>query len=195
MCSLAELLPVECFALVFLLFGFWFLKSKSLSSLFARKQNASLQQLLKPQCDPQYLPKFDLNDCGEGNQVQLGKLLDNYIQAERLEIAEWLIIRQKQVPTTYVLTILMKGYSKMKQFDKATALLQFMRESATAKPNIVTNNTYLQCCLESERYAEADLFFGSMPAKDVVTHSTYIKGLFKQERTDDVVLHFESFLS
>ena len=37
----------------------------------------------------------------------------------------------------------MKGYSKMKMFDKANSLLKFMNDSYYAKPNIVTNNTYL----------------------------------------------------
>lgn len=89
----------------------------------------------------------------------------------------------------------MKGYSKMKKFDKATDLLNFMLGSKTAKPNTVTNNTYLQCCLETEHYVEADAFFQAMHAKDIITFSTYIKGLFKQERIEDVIVAFEVFIA
>jgi pentatricopeptide repeat protein len=46
----------------------------------------------------------------------------------------------------------MKGYTKMKLFNKATELLNFMVSSKTALPNTVTNNTYLQCCLETDHY-------------------------------------------
>jgi len=89
----------------------------------------------------------------------------------------------------------MKGYTKMKLFGKAGELLKFMQNSKTAAPNTVTNNTYLQCCLETEHYAEADAFFAEMPNKDIITYSTFIKGLFKQERTEDVIAHFEAFIS
>jgi hypothetical protein len=34
-----------------------------------------------------------------------------------------------------------------------------------------------------------------MTGKDIITYSTYIKGLFKQERTADVVTHFEAFIN
>jgi hypothetical protein len=34
-----------------------------------------------------------------------------------------------------------------------------------------------------------------MHNKDIITYSTYIKGLFKQERIAEVVTHFEAFIN
>lgn len=34
-----------------------------------------------------------------------------------------------------------------------------------------------------------------MQNKDIITFSTYIKGLFKQERIENVITHFEEFIS
>ena len=51
-------------------------------------------------------------------------------------------------PSTYILTLLMKGYAKNNEFDKAQQLLQRMLDSDYFLPNKVTYNTFIQCALQ-----------------------------------------------
>jgi pentatricopeptide repeat protein len=52
-------------------------------------------------------------------------------------------------------------------------------EGSEMKPYTVTYNTCLQCALKARDFEVAEAVFDRIPDKDVISYSTYIKGLFK----------------
>jgi pentatricopeptide repeat protein len=80
--------------------------------------------------------------------------------------------------STYIYSLLMKGYVKSINFEKAEKLLKKMEGSAIFHPNKITYNTFVQCAMAAGRVQEARQVFMTMPDRDIITFSIYLSGLF-----------------
>ena len=49
------------------------------------------------------------------------------------------------------------------------------------KPNLVTYNTYLTCAMKSLNLESGKKIFEEMEEKDIITYSTYLRGLLKMK--------------
>ena len=112
--------------------------------------------------------------------------MNKLIKLNKIEEADKLVASIDS-PHTYIYTIQMKGYTKSKDLPKATELLHKMIDSSHP-PNLVTYNTYLTCALRAQDLPTARQIFTSMTEKDIITYSTYIRGLLKLKQPDEVLL-------
>ena len=85
---------------------------------------------------------------------------------------------------TILYTTLIKAYNKTKNLSKVLETFNEMKKSEETKPNRITYNSVIDCCLKCLKYDIADSIFNEMlnnnDAKpDIITFSTMIKGYFK----------------
>jgi pentatricopeptide repeat protein len=83
-------------------------------------------------------------------------------------------------PSTYLYSLLMKGYMRTHNFPSACALLARMESSQDFPPNNVTYNTFVQCAMAAGEVREAREVFLKMPDRDIITYSIYLSGLFER---------------
>jgi pentatricopeptide repeat protein len=95
-----------------------------------------------------------------------------------LTMAEQILNSKVNLHNTVMLTILMKGYLKSRELQKAKNLIHQMYQNKNTYPNIVTFNTYIKCAIDCDRLEEAEMFFQQVEHKDLITYSVFISGLF-----------------
>ena len=69
-----------------------------------------------------------------------------------------------------------------------------MNKTNDCKPNLVTYNSLLDCAVHSNRFEEMESIFQNIISNlkpDLITHSTYIKGLCK---SNDAIRAYKLFL-
>ena len=88
---------------------------------------------------------------------------------------------------TILYTTLIKAYSKQKDINKVIEIFNTMKQSQNSKPNIITYNSIIDCCIKCDKFNLAYEYFQEMLfdinntsensiRPDIVTFSTLIKG-------------------
>ena len=88
---------------------------------------------------------------------------------------------------TILYTTLIKAYSKQKDINKVIEIFNTMKKSQNSKPNIITYNSIIDCCIKCDNFKLAYEYFQEMLfdinntsensiRPDIVTFSTLIKG-------------------
>ena len=86
---------------------------------------------------------------------------------------------------TIIYTTLIKGFSKTQQLDRAVKLYEEMKCDNKIKPNNVTFNSLIDCCVRCTNMENAQMIFEEMLAPesevkpDLITYSTMVKGYCK----------------
>lgn len=123
------------------------------------------------------------------NEVTLGQLVDACVKCNQLERAEQILEVEQEGQNTIIFTTLLKGLTKYRNIKKALVLFQKMKENPKIQPNTVTYNSLLECAVQSQEYEKMTQIFeeclnnkGQDNQPDLITYSTYIKGLCKAEQ-------------
>ena len=88
---------------------------------------------------------------------------------------------------TILYTTLIKAYTKQKDINKVIEIFKTMKQSQNSKPNIITYNSIIDCCIKCDKFNLAYEYFQEMLfdinntsetsiRPDIVTFSTLIKG-------------------
>ena len=88
---------------------------------------------------------------------------------------------------TILYTTLIKAYTKQKDINKVVEIFSTMKKSQNSKPNIITYNSIIDCCIKCDKFNLAYEYFQEMLfdinntsensiRPDIVTFSTLIKG-------------------
>ena len=80
---------------------------------------------------------------------------------------------------TILYTTLIKAYSKIKNLPKILEIFEKMKNSQNYKPNIITYNTIIDCCIKCHNFQLAYNYYDDLLKNlkpDIVTFSTLIKG-------------------
>jgi pentatricopeptide repeat protein len=88
---------------------------------------------------------------------------------------------------TILYTTLIKAYTKQKDINKVIEIFNTMKQSQNSKPNIITYNSIIDCCIKCDKFNLAYEYFQEMLfdinntsensiRPDIVTFSTLIKG-------------------
>ncbi len=127
------------------------------------------------------------------NEITLGCLIDALIKNNKLDKAFEIVEKENEPPlTTIMYTMLIKGFSKEKKLAKALDLVESMKQTAEAKPNIVTYNSLMDCAVSCREFTILEKIYKELTANkegidgvipDLITHSTYIKGLCKARQS------------
>ncbi len=95
-------------------------------------------------------------------------------------------------PNVVIMTTLIKGFTRECNFGKASQLFREILRCDPKEINIIAYNSMLQCCIQCGKYHEMREVYerarGScFPMPDIVTHSTYIKGLCKFKKLNEAL--------
>ena len=129
------------------------------------------------------------------NEITLGCLIDACIKCGNLNKALEIIEEQKNVQmNTIIYTTLLKGFTKERNIAKALETFSIMKGSSEMKPNIVTYNSLLDCAVQCNEFNKMDEIFKDICenekknpdcSPDLITYSTYVKGLCRCKRIDE----------
>lgn len=99
------------------------------------------------------------------NSVTYGCLIDACVKNGRVERAVEVFEQMKKdgVPgNTIIYTTLIKGFAKSFKLDKALEIYQFMKIDEKIKPNNVTYNSLIDCCIRCNNVLKAKEIFDEM---------------------------------
>ena len=129
------------------------------------------------------------------NEITLGCLIDACIKCGNLNKALDIIEEQKSIQmNTIIYTTILKGFTKEKNIAKALETFNIMKASSEMKPNIITYNSLLDCAVQCNEFSKMDQIFKEICeneknntecSPDLITYSTYIKGLCRCKRIDE----------
>ena len=116
-----------------------------------------------------------INACIKNNDQQKAFELYESLKKESYEM------------NTILYTTLIKAYTKQKDIDKVVEIFDTMKKSTNSKPNIITYNSIIDCCIKCNKFNLAYEYFKEMLydikntnensiRPDIVTFSTLIKG-------------------
>ena len=124
-----------------------------------------------------------INVCIKNNKLSKAFELYESLKRERIEM------------NTILYTTLIKAYSKTRNLNKVIEILNVMLKSKSSKPNIITYNIVIDCCIKCNNYNLAYKYFNYLIENykydnnikknenndleikpDIVTFSTLIKG-------------------
>ena len=118
-----------------------------------------------------------INVCTKNNKLSKAFELYESLKREGIEM------------NTILYTTLIKAYSKTKNLNKVIEILNIMIKSNNAKPNIITYNIVIDCCIKCNNYNLAYNYYNYLINNnnnntnkdleikpDIVTFSTLIKG-------------------
>lgn len=135
------------------------------------------------------------------NEITLGCLVDACIKCGNLNKALTIIEEQKKIQmNTIIYTTLLKGFTKERNLNKALETFSIMKSSNEMKPNIITYNSLLDCAVLCNEFTKMEEIFKDICdnekknpecSPDLITYSTYIKGLCRCKRIDEA---YEMFL-
>lgn len=135
-----------------------------------------------------------LADQTKMNEVTYGCLIDACIKCHRLDQAmeffKLMKHEQNMKINSVIYSILIKGFTSSRNFDQAFEVFRDMQSSPDVQMNIITYNSMLECaikCNKASRFFEVyDMAItrGGKVQPDLITYSTYIKGLCKFGQVD-----------
>ena len=116
-----------------------------------------------------------INACIKNNDLQKAFELYESLNNESYEM------------NTILYTTLIKAYSKQKDLNKVVEIFDTMKKTSNSKPNIITYNSIIDCCIKCNNFNLAYEYFKEMLfdinntsdnsiRPDIVTFSTLIKG-------------------
>ena len=124
------------------------------------------------------------------NEITMGCLIDALIRCNALEKAEEFLINMPKLQGNIVIqSILLKGYTKQRNMQKALDCFQRMIDNKI-KPNIISYNSLLECAIQSKDYKKAEELYKELEIDkqaDIITYSCYMKGLLKQRRIQETM--------
>lgn len=87
---------------------------------------------------------------------------------------------------TIIFTTLIKGFAKSFKLDQALEVYEIMKLDDKIKPNNVTFNSMIDCCIRCNAIEKASKIFEEMKKStssrpDLITYSTMIKGYCKEK--------------
>ncbi|KAL4432035.1 hypothetical protein ABPG74_017771 [Tetrahymena malaccensis] len=133
------------------------------------------------------------------NEVTLGCLIDTCVKCNQLNKAEEILLEEKDIkPNTIIYTTLLKGYTKQENMKKALEIFEIMKKDKDLEPNIVSYNSLMECAVQCKDKEQMKKIFNEIMEQkeenkraDLITYSTYIKGLFKQGDIEEALEIFE----
>ncbi|KAL4473964.1 hypothetical protein ABPG72_000326 [Tetrahymena utriculariae] len=133
------------------------------------------------------------------NEVTLGCLIDTCVKCNQLNKAEEILLEEKDIkPNTIIYTTLLKGYTKQENMKKALEIFEIMKKDKDLEPNIVSYNSLMECAVQCKDKEQMKKIFNEIMEQkeenkraDLITYSTYIKGLFKQGDIEEALDIFE----
>ena len=116
-----------------------------------------------------------INACIKNNDLQKAFELYEELKKESYEM------------NTILYTTLIKAYTKQKDINKVVEIFNTMKNTKNSKPNIITYNSIIDCCIKCNNFTLAYEYFKEMLfdinnvnensiRPDIVTFSTLIKG-------------------
>ena len=116
-----------------------------------------------------------INACIKNNDLQKAFELYEALKNESYEM------------NTILYTTLIKAYTKQKDINKVVEIFNTMKKTVNSKPNIITYNSIIDCCIKCNNFNLAYEYFKEMLfdinnnnensiRPDIVTFSTLIKG-------------------
>jgi len=104
-------------------------------------------------------------------------------------------IKNSEIPMNIILySTLIKGYTRVKNFNKAFEIYERMIKDSFVQVNTIAYNAILDCCVECGDMAMLDKIYNDFkckaensetyPQPDLITYSTVIKGHGKQKNID-----------
>lgn len=126
------------------------------------------------------------------NEITLGCLVDACVKCGNLKKALEIVEKEKSVPiNTIIFTTILKGFTRERNFDKALEMFNIMKSNPQIKPNIITYNSLLDCAVQSgqfknmhEIFMEIMKYSDSECSADIITFSTYLKGLCRAKEIE-----------
>ena len=98
--------------------------------------------------------------------------------------------KEKVNISTVIYTTILKGYTVQRELRKAEELIEVMKQKENTYPNIITYNAFINCCLVCQDYQLMEKVYEQVVKgeiknvnADFITHSTFMKGLFKSKQT------------
>lgn len=125
------------------------------------------------------------------NSVTYGCLIDACVKNNKVEKAMEIFETMKQDGVqlnTIIYTTIIKGFAKIYKLDKALEIYEVMKQDDKIKPNNVTYNSLLDCCVRCSNMITASRVFDEMTMSttkpDLITYSTMIKGYCKERNIE-----------
>ena len=128
------------------------------------------------------------------DEMTLSSFVNSLVKCDMIKEAKEIISKSKHANTvTY--SILVKGLAKQEDLTQALEMLQVMKKNQKLTPNLVTYNTLLdaavsQCQFNLMRRIYNEMIDGEIGV-DLISVSTYIKGLFRDEQHEEAMAFFK----
>ena len=129
------------------------------------------------------------------NSVTYGCLIDACVKNNQVERAMEVFEAMKKdgVPlNTIIFTTLIKGFARQYNLERALEIYEFMKLDDKIRPNNVTVNSLIDCCIRCNNINTAWEIFEEMKSSatkpDLITYSTMIKGFCKDKNIEKALI-------
>lgn len=132
-------------------------------------------------------------DQTELDEVTLSSLVNALVKCDMIMEAKDIISKSKHANTvTY--SILVKGLARQEDLSHAIEMLETMKKNQKLTPNLVTYNTLLDAAVSQNQFQLMRKIYNEMMESDIgvdlISVSTYIKGLFRDEQDQEAMKFF-----
>lgn len=134
------------------------------------------------------------------NEATYGCLIDACIKCEKIDKAmDFFKMMREDYDTkinSVIYSLLIKGFTTVRRFEKAYEVFLCMHNNPNIQPNIITYNAMLECAIKCNNPKFFDIYDDIMKINDenfkpdLITFSTYIKGLCKFNRVADAFVMY-----
>ena len=133
------------------------------------------------------------------NDITYGCLMNCAVRCNNLELMLEIYERMKTLklkPNVIIHTTLIKGFNKMKQYEKAFTIFDEIPDEEKESTNIVIYNAILDVCVNSGNFEKLKSTYDyiknkaltddNFPQPNLITFSTVIKGYIKSKNVDEI---------
>ena len=124
------------------------------------------------------------------NEITMGCLIDALVRCGAVEKAEEILEKVPKLNRNIVIqSTILKGFTKQKNMQKALTIFQRMIDNKL-KPNLIAYNSLLECAIQSDHFSKAEELFNDLiheKKADIITYSSYMKGLLKQRKLKETM--------
>ncbi len=138
------------------------------------------------------------------NDIIFGCLMNCAVRCSNLSLMVEIFEKMKShgmKPNAIIYTTLIKGFNKMKQYEKAFQIFDELTLEEKNKSNIVIYNAILDVCVESRKFDKLKEIYNELkklaiedeknPQPNLVTYSTVVKGYFKSNNITEAFNLYE----
>lgn len=138
------------------------------------------------------------------NDIIYGCLMNCAVRCSNLDLMIEIFEKMKSLsmkPNSVIYTTLIKGFNKMKQYEKAFEIFDQLSNEERNKSSIAVFNSILDVCVESSNFHKLKQIYEelkslaveneSYPQPNLVTYSTFIKGLIKNNNIVEAMNIYE----